>query len=83
MNTNTKTKPVVHLTKKDKVVLTNQTSGKQNVYKVHGVEYDETNYPALPVRLIVATPDLFDDKASAVIGYNLRDNVDVLMEEAS
>ena len=80
---NIKTKPVVHLTKKDKVVLANETSGKQNVYKVHGVEFDDTNYPALPVRLIVATPDLFDDKASAVIGYNLRDNVHVLAEEVS
>ena len=78
----TKTKPVIHLTKKDKLVLTNQTSGKQSIFDVHSVEINEGDYGNLPtdlsVRLAIATPEPYNSKASSVIGYRQRDNVEVV-----
>ena len=72
----TKSRQVIHLQKNDMLVLTNQTSGKQNAYKVSSVSYDEEFI--LPVRVILSVPEPFDKKATAVIGYTERDNVDVL-----
>jgi hypothetical protein len=72
-----KTKQVIHLTKNDTIVLTNQTSGQRNEFKVHGVEISE-EYPELPVRVYLAIPDPNDKKATAVVGYRWRDNVEVL-----
>ena len=72
-----KTKQVIHLNKNDIVVLTNQTSGQRNEYKIQGVEISE-EYPELPVRVYFATPDTTNKKASAVVGYRWRDNVEVV-----
>lgn len=76
----TKTKPVSHLGKNDTVVLTNQTSGKQNQYRVHGVEFDEQNYPNLPLRLHLAVPSPLEGEktGTAVVGYDYKDNVEVV-----
>lgn len=72
-----KTKQVIHLKQSDVVVLTNQTSGKRNEFKVHGVEISD-DYPELPVRVYLATPDPLNKKASSVIGYKINDNVEIL-----
>ena len=72
-----KTKQDIHLTQNDSIVLTNQTSGQRNEYKVHGVEISD-EYPALPVRVYLAIPNPNDKKATAVVGYRWRDNVEVL-----
>jgi hypothetical protein len=76
----TKTKPVLHLTKSDVLVLTNETSGKQSQYRVHGVEIDDQNYPNLPLRLHLAVPSEIDGEKSgtAVVGYDHKDNVEVV-----
>lgn len=72
-----KTKQVIHLNNKDVVVLTNQTSGQRNEYRVHGVETSE-EYPELPVRVYLATPEADNKKSTTVVGYRWRDNVEVL-----
>lgn len=72
-----KTKQVIHLNKNDVVVLTNQTSGQRNEYKIHGVEISE-EYPELPVRVYFATPGPVNKKSTSVVGYRWRDNVEVV-----
>lgn len=71
-----KTKQVVHLNKGDEVILTNETSGKEATFRVHSVTTDEEYY--LPVRVVFAVPEAFDKKATAVVGFNYRDNVRVV-----
>ena len=78
MKINTKTKQAAHLTKNDTIVLTNQTSGKQNTFKVAGCEVKEDSFPHLPVRVYLATPELFDKKSVREVGYRWRDNVEVV-----
>lgn len=78
MNIATKTKPAIHLTSADKLVLTNPTSGIQKVYGVIKSDLSEDVSHAHPVRVTLATPEPLDKKSSAVVGYNLRDNVDVV-----
>lgn len=74
----TKTKQAIHLNKNDVIVLTNQTSGKQNTFKVSGSELKEQDFPHLPVRVYLATPEPFDKKSIREVGYNWRDNVEVV-----
>lgn len=75
---NTKTKQAIHLTKNDDIVFTNQTSGKQNTFRVSGVEVKESEHPHLPVRVYVTTPEPFDKKSVREVGYRWRDNVEVV-----
>lgn len=79
MKLETKTKPVLHLSKNDTIVLTSETSGKQNKFRVHGVEVDDQNYPALPLRLHLAVPKDIDGEkdGTAVVGFGYKDNVEV------
>lgn len=74
----TKTKQAFHLRKNDRLVMRNETSGKANTFQVLGSTYNDEEFPHLPVRVIVATPEPYDKKASREIGYNFRDNVEVL-----
>lgn len=80
----TKTKQAAHLLKGDTLVLTNQTSKKQQKFVVHSKVIDEADEygvesgTGLSVRVTIATPELFNEKASRVIGYTVRENVDVL-----
>lgn len=76
----TKTKPVLHLGKGDTIVLTNQTSGKQNQFRVHGVEFDDQNYPNLPLRLHLAVPSQMEGEktGTAVVGFDHKDNMEVV-----
>lgn len=71
-----RTKQVIHLKQNDVVILTNQTSGKRSEWKVHGVEISE-EHSELPVRVYYSTPEEGNKKATSVVGYRWRDNLEV------
>jgi len=72
-----KQRQVIHLKKNDLVRMVNKISGKQRDFKVHSVEMNYNDYPDLPVRVTYATPEPNDKKATSVVGYTERENVQV------
>jgi hypothetical protein len=75
----TKTKPAIHLQPgRDSLALRNETSKKVVFYKVVKVDVsEEDSHMVNPVRVTIATPTALDKSATEVVGYHVKENVEV------